>query len=454
MIEKAKEIIYSFLNKGHERSVLTKKNIAASFVIKGVTILVSFLFVPLTIDYLNPTRYGIWITLTSMIAWMALFDIGFGNGMKNKFAEAKAKGELLLAKKYVSSTYAMLCIIVLIISVVFALVNPYIDWISLLSVSPEYADEVSGLVWICFISFVCIFILRLLSSIVAADQRPAIASFIDMLGQVLSFLGILILVKSTPSSLIKMGSVVGFIPVVVYFIGSIVLFNGRYKAFRPSFQYVDFSLAKQMMNLGLKFFVTCCAAFAINQTINFLISHITANPVEVSNYSTAFKIFSVLFNITAIIIVPYWTSFTDAFTLKDYGWMKSSVKKLRQLFIVFFLCEVLILLLSDWIYSVWIGDKLDISFAMSLSVCLYCITMCWQNIHIYPLNGIGKIQLQLYSSIIEVVLLFPLAFWMGNRFGAVGIVLSPVIVYIPRMIWAPIQLNKLITHKATGIWNK
>ena len=454
MIRFVKEKIHAFFTKGHERTILTKKNIAASFTIKGITIFISLAVVPLTINYVNPVRYGIWITLSSMVAWMALFDIGFGNGLKNKFAEAKAKGEIFLAKKYVSSTYAVMCLLWAIIFIIFACINPFLDWAKILkSVPAEYVGELSSLIWICIISFGFIFVLRLLTSIVMADQRPAISSFIDMLGQLLSFIGIFILVKTTPASLSKLAAVVGFAPVIIYFAASIFLFNGKYKAFRPSFKCVDFKLAKQMMNLGVKFFIASCAAFIISQTLNFLILYLT-NPEEVSNFNTAFKIFSVILNIMGIIIIPYWTSFTDAYTLKDFSWMKNSVSKLRKLFLYSLAVQLLILVFSDFIYRVWIKDALDISFYMSLSVFLYITTLCWLNINIYPLNGIGKIQLQLYSSIIEMILLFPMAFWMGNHFGAIGIVLSPVIVYIPRMIWAPIQLNKLINQTATGIWNK
>ena len=68
-----------FFTKGHERTIRAKKNITASFVIKGISIAVGLVLVPLTINYLNPTKYGIWITLSSIIGWFSFFDIGLGN---------------------------------------------------------------------------------------------------------------------------------------------------------------------------------------------------------------------------------------------------------------------------------------------------------------------------------------------------------------------------------------
>ncbi len=57
--------INGFINKGHHRSVRAKKNIVASFFIKGISIAISLVVVPLTINYVNPSRYGIWLTLSS-----------------------------------------------------------------------------------------------------------------------------------------------------------------------------------------------------------------------------------------------------------------------------------------------------------------------------------------------------------------------------------------------------
>ena len=61
------------INKGHKRSVKAKKNILASFMIKGGSIAISLILVPLTINYVNPTSYGIWLTLSSMVGWFWLF---------------------------------------------------------------------------------------------------------------------------------------------------------------------------------------------------------------------------------------------------------------------------------------------------------------------------------------------------------------------------------------------
>jgi hypothetical protein len=35
---------------------------------------------------LIPTRYEIWLTLSSIVGWFSFFDVGLGHGLRNKFA--------------------------------------------------------------------------------------------------------------------------------------------------------------------------------------------------------------------------------------------------------------------------------------------------------------------------------------------------------------------------------
>ena len=62
------------LFSGEERSVTVKKNIAALALLKGISVVITFLLVPMTLHYLQPVQYGIWLTLSSIVAWMIYFD--------------------------------------------------------------------------------------------------------------------------------------------------------------------------------------------------------------------------------------------------------------------------------------------------------------------------------------------------------------------------------------------
>ena len=69
-------------------------NIFFNFLFKGFSILISFFLIPVMLNYLNTEEYGLWLLILSMTNWIYTFDIGIGNGMKNKIAE------YLTIKKY------------------------------------------------------------------------------------------------------------------------------------------------------------------------------------------------------------------------------------------------------------------------------------------------------------------------------------------------------------------
>ena len=104
-----------FLQKrfsGDSRTVLIKKNIAASFFIKGWNGIVQLLLVPITLNCLNEYEYGIWLVINSMLIWIDQMDIGLGNGLRNKLAESIAKGERERARSQISTTFVMLALII------------------------------------------------------------------------------------------------------------------------------------------------------------------------------------------------------------------------------------------------------------------------------------------------------------------------------------------------------
>jgi O-antigen/teichoic acid export membrane protein len=458
MMSSVKNILSEFFNKGGERTVLLKKNIAFSFGLKGMSILITLISLPLTIAYLNQERNGIWLTVYTMIVWMSLFDIGLGTGMKNKVAEAKARGDNDLAKRYVSTTYAVIFLICISVFALFCFINPYLNWIKILNIEGlGYDSEIPGLIWIIMIMFCVNFILNPIMAVLAADQRPSISSFINFIWYVITFVGTIILYKTTEPSLIYIGLLSCCGMITVYVVASIYLFSTRYKKWRPSLRCVEFRLAGDALKLGVKFFIATIASFMVMQSLPFMIQKMVG-PEEVTNFNSAMKLFTVTTNAMAIIIVPYWSSFTDAYTKRDYAWMQSSAKTLYRFFCALLAIQVVLLLLSPIIYYLWVNywlDKpLNITFLLSVSVCVFSTIFCWTNLCIYPINGMGKARLQLYSSLAEIVLFIPIALFLGHLLGAPGIIFASALIYLPRAIWAPVQLNKLIKGKAKGIWDK
>jgi len=452
-LAKIRQSFTNFFTKGHKRTLEAKKNIATSFAIKGISIAINLALVPLTIHYINPTQYGIWLTLSSIVAWFSFFDIGFGHGLRNRFAEAKAIGNFEKARIYISTTYAVLALIFTAVWLLFFVVNFFVDWSKILNAPPEMATELSTLALIVF-SFFCLqIVLKTINTVIIADQKPAKAAFFDMLGQLISLIIIYLLTKYTNGSLIYLGIYLGFAPIFVLIISSFWFYSNQYKYIAPALSFVKFAYTKDILGLGIKFFFIQFSAIIIFQTSNIIIIQVLG-PGSVTIYNIANKYFFAVGMFFMIVLSPFWSAFTEAYTLRDFNWMKSTIKKLEKLWFVLVPSILIMLLFSNFIFDVWIGDTVKIPFIVSNMMALNVIFYTRYNIYMVLINGIGKIKLQLFVVLLMCTCFFPIAIYFTKRIGLPGLILTNIFINIIFALFSQIQITKLMTNRASGIWNK
>lgn len=450
------EFIKNQLNKGHARSVKAKKNIIASFLIRSVSIAISILLVPLTIDYVNPSRYGIWLTVSSIVGWFSFFDIGLTHGLRNKFASAKTTGDDELAQIYVSTTYAILTIIFSVLWLFFLVVNNFLNWASLLNVSQNLRPDVSVLAVIVFTYFCLQFILRIITTIIVADQQPAKASFIELLGQILSLLFVAVLVKTTQGSLLKLGLALCISPLLVLFFTNVFLFKGAYKKYRPQLSKVRFTHAKGLVNLGLIFFVIQVANVIQYQTANIIIAR-NFGTTEVTAYNIVFKYFNILNMVFIIFITPFWSASTEAYLNNDIEWIKAGIKKYGKLTVFLLAAGLLMLVFSDKIYDLWLGhNKIKIDFWLSFSGLLFFFVCMFGGKYISFLNGISALRIQFWASVAGPFVYAAVALILIRHYkmGVHALFVAAIISNYNAYLLAPIQYYLIIYRKKKGLWIK
>ncbi len=454
-MQKPLQILNGYLNRGHQRSQNIKKNILYSIFIKGGSIVISFLLVPLTLGYLGAVDYGIWLTLSSVVAWFGFFDIGLGNGLRNKFAEALALGNRELARSYVSTTYFGLSVIFGILWLIFIVVSFFLDWNTIFNAPPNGSQNLHILVVYVFSLFLIRFVLKLLSVIIIADQRPAVSNTFDPLSNVISLIVIYILTITTKGSLMYLGIAVTASPVIVLALASVYFFRRDYRDFRPAFASVRLNQLKELTGLGFQFFIIQIAVLVIFSTDNMIIAQVLG-PEQVTPYNIAFKYFNSVTMAFAIIMTPLWSAYTQAYTKNDIPWIRNITRKLTRFWLLILVTVVLMIVISGPFYSVWVGNKIKIPFLITVFMGVFILISTWNNVYVYFINGTGKIRLQLYSSIISAAANIPLSIYFARdlKLGAAGVIIATCICLFPGTILAPLQYFKILNKTATGIWAK
>lgn len=446
--------IYLKLKPSNKRSELIFNNIIASFILKGISISLSLLIIPLTIDFVNPEQYGIWLTISSMITWIAYFDIGFDQGLRYRFAEAKAIGDDSLAKKYISTTYIILILLFSFVSIIFLLVNNYINWTKFLNIEKSVEPSINTIFHYIIIFFCIQMTLKPVSTILIANQRPALSSLILTSGQVLSLITIMIFSENKKGNLLDLAIIFTGIPCLVYFISTFILFsNSEYRKFSPSFRYIDFSLSKLLLGKGFQYFFTVISTFLIFQLFNIIILR-ELGPENVTQYNIAYKYYYTIIMCFIIVSNPLWSAFTEAYVKKDFNWMENIVKKYVKIAFIFILIGLLMLIFSNQIFRLWFGDKVEVSFALNLFVFIQCVIQIFPAIYVYPINGIGSMRIQTYVYVFFSIFAVPSLILLCRTFGISGMSFYVIIVYITLGFFCRLQFKKLMKGTATGIWSK
>lgn len=441
--------------KNSTRSEKAKKNIILLFIVNLFNFVAIMALVPVSVSYLGQVEYGIWLTLHSILMWLVNMDLGLGNGLRNKLAEAFAIKDDKLARSYVSTAYAIFSAGLLLIIIIYLIIHPFINWAALLKAPDEYFFSLNKLVLFVFILFCLQFLMRLLTSILHADQRPAVNGAISLSINGLTLLAIIGLSYTNDRSLFIYGMLSGFVPVLVFFAGSVIMFTTLYRKISPNFKFVDLKHSSALMKLGMQFFVIQVAGLIIFTTGNIIITQLFG-PAQVTVYNVAYKYFYLAPMVFNVIIAPFWSAFTEAYVKREYDWIKSMMRKLIIIWAGLSTIVVLMIVFSDIAYALWVGGEIEVPFLLSLFTGIFVITANWNNIFVYFLNGVGKIRLQFYNAIITAIINIPLSILFAKymNMGISGVMLSTIICIIIGSVWAPVQYLKIINNKATGIWNK
>ena len=442
-----------FIKQGTDRSVAVKKNIVGSLFVKGCSIIISLLIVPLTLGYVSSDLYGIWLTLSSIIMWLNFFDIGFTLGLKNKLTEAIALGDMQRGKVLVSTTYFMMIAIFIPLCILLEMIIPHINWASFLNVTGNYNPDIIKTLHILAACLCAQMIVNVLTAVLAAYQKVALSSAFPVIGNFISLFIILLLTKYCPPSLSLLALAISTIPIFVIIIASFILFSRSFKAVAPSWNFVKKKQIKDLFNLGSKFFLIQAQIVVLYQCTNILISNLSG-PSDVTSYNIAYKYITISMMILTIIMAPLWPAFTEAYTKNDYSWMKNVYNKMCKLWGGLTVIVILMIIVSPIVYQLWIGEKAHVPLIMTVLIGIYTIVHSWDIIQVNMINGVGAIKLQTYITLIGLIVHIPLSLFLGRYVSCYGVIISMIVINMIYSTTFTIQIRKILNKTAKGLWLK
>jgi len=427
------------VNQEIDRNKVLKNNISWGFIFKVSGMALSYISIPIVLNYLGEKNYGVWITLFSILSWIYTFDVGVGNGLKIRLTEALSKKDDLLAKEYISTAY----IIIFFISIVLLLIGSvgiysfnFSESLNIDFLNEGYLQKV---IFISFIFTISNFVIGLYKQLLFSVHQSAFIALTNVLLQSIVILSLLVADYYFEPSLLMVAFIYGIANLITGIVFSFLFFRKRIYLLPKPLHFKRCRI-RDITGLGIDFFVIQLSVIVIFTTDNLIITKLLGAE-SVTSYSVVYQLFQVFIVLWYIISAPLTPLYTDAYIKGDINWIKNTIKRLNKLFILIFIAIGIAVISGEFVIGVWLGRTLEFPAYLFLFFGIFALLRIYGDLYMSFLNAIGKLKWQMYLSIFGALINIPLSILFVKTFelGSSGVILATCVSLVLLSIVMPYQ---------------
>lgn len=433
----------------NENNRIILRNMLGAFVVRGGALVLSLYTMPAYMRYFGDQQVlGLWFTMLSVLSWVLTFDLGIGNGLRNHLVRTLAAHEYAEAKRYISSAYVCVGLVVAAVLVVAYVVFPWIDWNGLFGVGADAIapGQLRQAVWIVFAGLMLQFFLRLITSILYAMQRSALNNLLTLISSALILGYVLTAQPADPATDLIRLSVANVVAMNLPLLAAtVVVFITTLKDCRPRLRCTRRRYMQAVLKLGGMFFWTQVVYMLIHNTNEFLITGLTAAE-HVVEYQVYHKLFTLIGTVFTLALTPVWSAVTKAVAQREYSWVQRLYRILCLLAGLASVGELLLVPLTQVAVNLWLGDQaIPVHYGYAAASAVLGCLMVWNGVLSSLANGLGKPQAQAIFLTVGVIVKFPVAWLLVRLTGSwIGVVWASVVAMIPFCVVQPLWLGRYI----------
>lgn len=415
---------------------------------KAVSLMTLLVTVPLSLAYLGPERYGLWMAITGMLAVLSFADLGLGYGLVNTLSTTEGRSDPDGSRRAVSSAFYMLAGIGALLGVGLLLAWPHLHWGEWLNArSPATRREASAAMAV----FSACFVLGLPLSVVTHGfyglQQGFRSSLYQAIGSLLSLGGILAALKSGAGLpwLVLAGSGA---PLLAGLLGGWDLFLHRRPDLRPRLAQASRQGALDLAHLGGLFFVIQAAMAIAFQSDSLVLSRLIG-PESVAVYNVTQKLFLQVPFVLGFFLTPLWPAYAEAVARGDLPWVKRMLNRSVALGLAVNVpTAVLLYFAAPTILSWWVKGGVQAPPMLLAALATWAALNSFNGPLGMFLNGAGALRYQAISCGLMAVTNLALSIYLTRRVGIAGVVLGSIVAqtlfcYLPALIYVPSLIRRM-----------
>jgi O-antigen/teichoic acid export membrane protein len=416
---------------------------------KGLGMLLSIISVPLTINFLDRERYGLWLTIGSMLSWLAIADLGLGAGLTQAVASRIAADDREGQRELVSTTMLAVTFVALALAAVFAVILPFVPWDRIFAVS-DHVDrrELLTTVALCGFIFFPSMPLGLVDKIYAGFQEGYLTHYWATFTNVVTVAALVIAVRlghGLPGLVLALSGV----PLLVRVCNTAYLFGWRRPWLRPKLSAFRGDLARQQLKIGGSFLLLQLVALIMWQSDNIVVAQLFGVG-EVGPYALGFRLGAIYMGFLNMWLDPLWPAYADAAARGDDDWIRRSVSRTKRISLAATAVPALaVAVAGGTLIRLWARTSFVLpSRGMVVGVAVYMMIMAWAMPHAVALNGLGRLQGQMRMGAVAAVINLGLSLVLGRLFGPSGVCWATCAAALIPAIGVPIELHLALKERA------
>lgn len=426
--------------EGLDRAV--RLNTIGAYAVKGLSMLVGLAAVPAYMRYFESSAVlGTWYTIQTLLQWVLMFDLGVGNGLRNKLVGALVSHDGREVSGYVSSSYRLMACVCLGLAGIVVLLGLLVPWNVVLNIGSDLVG--SGALSLCMtvvgMGVVLQLFLQLINGILYALQLSSVVNAMSLVSNSLILAFILVMPGGSDEiNLVLLGFVNVACMLLPPALATAVVFRKQLLGFKVDWSSFEWDYAKSTLSMGLVILFLQVAWMVVASSHSLLIS-LFRDPSEVVEYQVYYKVYYSLGSLAAIALVPIWSATTLAQAEGRYGWIVGTYRKCLLLAFAVGVACLVTAPLVQFGFDLWLGDRsMRVNGLYVLVMSVFAVTFVLQNVNASIGNGLSYFKVQVALMGLAAALMVPLSAAFCTALDSwIGVILAMVVAIVPFQVVEP-----------------